>query len=144
MTASFRPELARDIYTQRSEGRFPRFVGAEMVAIEAERVRMRLALRPEHLAPNGFLHAGVMVTLADTACGYGALAHLPQGASSFTTVELKTNFLGTLREGAITCDAVPAHLGRSTQVWDAEVTNEASGQRLALFRCTQIVLWPRT
>jgi len=140
---SFRSELTPDALAQRSEGRFPGYVGVEMVAIDAERVRMRLALRPEHLAPNGFLHAAVMITLADTACGYGALAHLPQGASNFTTVELKSNFLGTLRDGAITCDAVPAHLGRSTQVWDAEIKSEASGQRLALFRCTQIVLWPR-
>ncbi|RPI48374.1 MAG: PaaI family thioesterase [Betaproteobacteria bacterium] len=115
-----------------------------MVAVESGRIRMRLSLRPEHLAPNGFLHAAVMITLADTACGYGALANLPQGASNFTTVELKCNFLGTARDGAIACDATPVHLGRSTQVWDAEVRDEASGQRLAMFRCTQLVLWPRS
>ncbi|RPI41010.1 MAG: PaaI family thioesterase, partial [Betaproteobacteria bacterium] len=78
-----------------------------MVAVESGRIRMRLSLRPEHLAPNGFLHAAVMITLADTACGYGALANLPQGASNFTTVELKCNFLGTARDGAIACDATP-------------------------------------
>jgi uncharacterized protein (TIGR00369 family) len=141
--SAFRSDIDCASLQQRSAGRFPGFVGAEMVTLEAGRVRMRIALRAEHLAPNGFLHAGVMVTLADTACGYGALAHLPQGAANFTTVELKSNFLGTMREGAITCDATPVHLGRSTQVWDAEVKSEADGRRLAVFRCTQIVLWPR-
>ena len=68
---------------------------------------------------------------------------LPQGASGFTTLELKANFLGTAREGAIACLARPVHLGRTTQVWDAEVTLEGTETRLALFRCTQMVLWPK-
>lgn len=141
--ANFRPDVDLTELERRSRASFPGFVGLEMVAIEEGRVSMRLPLRPEHLAPNGFLHGAVVVALADTACGYGTLAHLPQGASSFTTIELKTNYLGTAREGAIVCDAKPVHTGRSTQVWDAEVRNEANGQRLAMFRCTQIILWPR-
>jgi len=129
---------------RRSRGCFPGMVGVEMVRLAELEVSMRLELRSEHLAPHGFLHGAVVVALADTACGYGTLAHLPQGASSFTTIELKTNYLGTAREGAIVCDARPLHMGRSTQVWDAEVRNEASGQRIALFRCTQMILWPKS
>lgn len=128
---------------RRGQGRFPGMVGLEMVRLEERLVVMRLALRPEHLAPNGFLHAAVVVALADTACGYGTAVHLPRGATSFTTAELKTNYLGTAREGAIVCEATPLHMGRTTQVWDAEVRNEASGERVAVFRCTQILLWPR-
>ena len=141
--SDLRPEVDIAELDRRSRGSFPGLVGIEMVALEARKVRMRLALRPEHLAPNGFLHAAVVIALADTACGYGTLAHLPQGADSFTTIELKSNFLGTAREGAIACDAAAAHMGRSTQVWDAEVRNESGGQAIALFRCTQIILWPR-
>jgi uncharacterized protein (TIGR00369 family) len=115
-----------------------------MVRVAERCVVMRLALRPEHLAPNGYLHGAVVVALADTACGYGTASHLPQGASSFTTVELKTNYLGTARDGAIVCEATPAHMGRSTQVWDAVVRDEAKDQRIALFRCTQLILWPRS
>lgn len=140
---TFRPEFDPAELNRRSQGKFPGHVGVAVEAVESGRVRMRLPVRPEHLAPNGFMHAAVVVTLADTACGYGALAHLPQGATGFTTAELKSNFLGTAREGVIVCEARPAHLGRSTQVWDAEVSNEATGQRLALFRCTQMILWPR-
>ena len=141
--SDLRPEVDIAELDRRSRGSFPGLVGIEMVALEARKVRMRPALRPEHLAPNGFLHAAVVIALADTACGYGTLAHLPQGADSFTTIELKSNFLGTAREGAIACDAAAAHMGRSTQVWDAEVRNESGGQAIALFRCTQIILWPR-
>jgi uncharacterized protein (TIGR00369 family) len=128
---------------RRSAGLFPGLVGLETIKVDQGLVRMRLALRSEHLAPNGFLHGAVVVALADTACGYGTLAHLPVGASGFTTVELKTNYLGTALEGAITCDAVPLHMGRSTHVWDAEVRHEGNGDRLAMFRCTQMILWPR-
>ena len=77
------------------------------------------------MAPNGFLHAASVIALADTSCGYGCVAYLPQGANGFTTIELKSNFLGTAREGAIACRA-PVHLGRTTQVWDAVVTVEGA------------------
>ncbi len=102
-----------------------------------------MAVRPDLLAPNGYLHAASVIGLADTSCGYGCVALLPKGARGFTTVELKSNFLGTATEGAIRCQAAPVHLGRTTQVWDAVVSNEATAARIALFRCTQMVLWPK-
>ena len=83
------------------------------------------------------------MALADTSCGYATIAHLPQGAASFTTIELKSNFLGTVREGSVSCTASAQHLGRNTQVWDAVVSDEATGRRIALFRCTQMILWPK-
>jgi 1,4-dihydroxy-2-naphthoyl-CoA hydrolase len=123
-------------------GHLPALLGVEILTVAADgAVHSRLALRPELMAPNGFLHAATVVALADTSCGYGCVARLPEGASGFTTVELKANFLGTAREGAIECRASPLHLGRTTQVWDAVVS--ASTGRIAVFRCTQMVLWPR-
>ena len=121
----------------------PGLLGVKIVTVSREAVESRMAVRREVMAPNGFLHAASVIALADTSCGYGCLATLPTGARGFTTVELKSNFLGTAREGHIACRATPAHLGRSTQVWDAVVTDEASGARIALFRCTQMVLWPK-
>ena len=103
----------------------------------------RIDVQPHHWAPNGFLHAGAVVTLADTLCGYGCTMSLPEGATGFTTVELKSNHLGTVREGAIIGRARMVHGGRTTQVWDAEVSDEASGKVIAVFRCTQLVLYPR-
>jgi 1,4-dihydroxy-2-naphthoyl-CoA hydrolase len=122
-------------------GSLPDFLGITWTHAEAGIVEGRLLIEPRHLAPNGYLHAATVIALADTACGYGCRTKLPEGASDFTTVELKENFLGTAREGAISCRAVVAHAGRSTQVWDAEVRSEESGKALALFRCTQIILY---
>jgi uncharacterized protein (TIGR00369 family) len=122
-------------------GYLPGLVGVEIVTAEPGLVHSRLAVRREVMAPNGFLHAATVVALADTSCGYGCVANLPEGASGFTTIELKANFLGTAREGFIACRAVPVHLGRTTQVWDAQVLLEGSARKIALFRCTQMVLW---
>jgi 1,4-dihydroxy-2-naphthoyl-CoA hydrolase len=141
-TSSFRPELTAEVFNSRSRGHLPGLTGVEVLRVSPEGVESRMAVRREVMAPNGFLHAASVIALADTSCGYGCVAHLPQGASGFTTIELKTNFLGTARDGAIVCRARPVHLGRTTQVWDAEVSVEGSGARIALFRCTQMVLWP--
>lgn len=130
-------------FNQRGRGTFPGFVGIEILEMAPNRVRARLPIRAEHLAPNGYLHAGSVITLADTAAGYGCFANKPEGAESFTTIELKSNFLGTARSGAIACEATLVHGGRSTQVWDALVTDETTGKKIAAFRCTQLILYPR-
>jgi len=134
------PSATPEDWNAWSVGHLPGLIGLEILEIERGRVRSRLAVRPDLLAPNGFLHAAAVVALADTSCGYGCVASLPDGAAGFTTIELKTNFLGTLREGGLGCEATLVHGGRSTQVWDARVTDETSGRTLALFRCTQMIL----
>jgi len=133
--------LTREYFNGFGQGHLPGFLGVEIVTVSREAVESRLPVRREVMAPNGFLHAASVIALADTSCGYGCVAALPEGAKGFTTVELKANFLGTARDGAIACRATPVHLGRTTQVWDAVVTNEATGAKIALFRCTQMVLW---
>jgi len=133
----------REHFNSFGKGHLPGLVGVEIVTVTREAVESRMAVRREVMAPNGFLHAASVIALADTSCGYGCLATLPEGANGFTTVELKANFLGTARDGAIICRATPVHLGRTTQVWDAVITVEASGAKIALFRCTQMVLWPK-
>ena len=127
----------------RSEGYLPGLMGIEFLSMEPGRLTSRLSVRPELLAPNGYLHAAVIVALADTTCGYGSMTDLPAGAQNFTTIELKSNFLGTAREGVIGCTATRVHGGRTTQIWDATITDKASGKTLALFRCTQLILYPR-
>ncbi len=126
----------------RSEGYLPGLLGIEFLTMEPGRLTSQLAIRQELLAPNGYLHAAAVIALADTTCGYGAFTGLPTGAQNFTTIELRSNFLGTAREGVIHCTATRIHGGRTTQVWDAEVKDEA-GKTLALFRCTQLILYPK-
>ena len=124
------------------KGHLPELVGLEILEAGPERLVGRLPVRPELLAPNGFLHAASIIALADTLAGYATLLNLPDGAEGFTTLELKANFLGTARGGAILGEATPSHRGRSTQVWDATVTLEESGKTIALFRCSQMILRP--
>lgn len=132
-----------DKLNARSQGTLPGLIGIEFTAYARGHLTSRLVLRPELLAPNGYLHAATIIALADTACGYGTFTDLPEGANNFTTIELKSNFLSTAREGTIACTATRVHSGRTTQVWDAAVTDEASGKTIALFRCTQLILYPR-
>ncbi|MEP6941671.1 MAG: PaaI family thioesterase [Betaproteobacteria bacterium] len=140
---ALRPEATLDKFVDRGRGHLPGLIGIRILAIAENRLDAELDIRPELLAPNGFLHAASVIALADTACGYACIAHLPEGAENFTTIELKSNFLGTLRSGTIACVATPAHLGRTTHVWDAVVRDKSSERTIALFRCTQMILGPR-
>ncbi len=121
----------------------PGLVGIVFTAAGDGWLEAELAVRKDLMAPNGYLHAGTIVTLADSCCGVGCVRALPDGAKGFTTIELKSNFLGTALEGVIACRAEARHRGRTTQLWDAEVRDKSSGKIIAHFRCTQLVLWPK-
>jgi uncharacterized protein (TIGR00369 family) len=141
--STLRPEVTIESLNRMGDEYLPGYLGVEITALAQGTLASRMAVKKLHVAPNEFLHAASVVALADTACGYATIAHLPAGAQSFTTIELKSNFLGTVRDGGIACTATAQHLGRTTQVWDAVVTDEASGRKIALFRCTQMILWPK-
>jgi len=139
MQQAFNPEA----FTERGKKYLPGLLGIVVTGVDKNALTAELAVKESHLAPNGYLHAGTVVTLADTACGYACIANLPEGAVSFTTIELKSNFLGTAREGIIECEAKAVHTGRNTQVWDALVRHRDTGKLIATFRCTQMILWPK-
>lgn len=130
-------------FNARAPGRLPGLIGLVITDVRRGAVTSRLDVREELPAPNGYLHAATVVAIADTSCGYGTLANLPQDATGFTTIELKTNFLGTVRDGAVICECTMTHAGRTTQVWDATVRDEATGKVIAVFRCTEMILYPR-
>lgn len=138
-------EASKDLahYNRVGTGYLPGLLGIEITGIGEAALQAQIKVLQSHLAPNGYLHAGSVITLADTACGYACVANLPEGALNFTTIELKSNFLGTAREGVVACEAKAVHLGRNTQVWDALVTHVDTGKLIATFRCTQMVLWPK-
>ncbi|MEG0945575.1 MAG: PaaI family thioesterase [Comamonas sp.] len=121
----------------------PGLLGMRFVKVQPDEVVATLDARRALGAWNGYLHAGAVVSLADTCCGYGTVRSLPTGASGFTTVELKSNMLGTARQGRVVCTARPLHQGRTTQVWDAEVRREVDNALIASFRNTQLILWPK-
>ena len=141
--SKLRPEITISDLNARGSEYLPGYLGIEITTLAQDTLSSRMPVRKLHFAPNDFLHAASVVALADTTCGYATIAHLPEGAQSFTTIELKSNHLSTIKEGGIACVAEAQHLGRTTQVWDAVVTDEANGRKIALFRCTQMILWPK-
>lgn len=132
-----------DEWNARGAGHLPGHLQLQMLKVEANEVIARLQVTEKHMTWHGFLHAGTAVSLADTCCGYGALCALPDGAESFSTVDLSSSHVGTAREGNIICTAKPVHLGRTTQVWEASVTRDNDHRMISKFRCTQLILWPR-
>jgi 1,4-dihydroxy-2-naphthoyl-CoA hydrolase len=135
--------ITPDQYNAFQKGHLPDYLGILVEEATPDRFIMAFVVQKHHHAPNGYLHAGAVVTLADTACGYATVQNLPEGAKGFTTIELKSNFFATAKQGKVRAVAVPVHRGRTTQVWDAEVVSEESGKRMALFRCTQAILWDK-
>ena len=126
-----------------NEGKLPGHLGLVITAVEPGRVVGRFAVRPDLVAHIGFLLAGAVLSVADILCAYGVSTVWPEGANGFTTAEVKCNFMGTLTDGAVVVSATLLHGGRTTQVWDAAVEDEATGRLMAVFRCTQIILYPR-
>jgi 1,4-dihydroxy-2-naphthoyl-CoA hydrolase len=133
--------LTPEDFARSGDGHLPGHLGIVVTEVGVGRLRAELHIKPFLMAPNGYLHAGTVVAMADTAAGYGCMANLPDGAIGFTTIELKSNHLGTARHGVIDCVATVAHAGRTTQVWDSLVTHRETGKTIALFRCTQMILY---
>jgi uncharacterized protein (TIGR00369 family) len=134
-----RPEITPEHFHERQRGTLPDRYGVRVVELAQGRLVAELEVQPWMRAPNGYLHAASVILLADTGAGYATVAHLPEGAKNFTTIELKTNFLGSAQEGLLRAECVAEHLGRTTQVWSATVFGP-NGRKMALFRCTQMIL----
>src|SRR5579875_2364335 len=100
-----------------NQDHLPGMVGMVVTHAEPGLMRACMEAKPELIAPIGFLFAPALVALADTLCAYGVQP--PPGASGFTTAELKCNFMSTIREGFVLCEAKRVHGGRTTEVWDA-------------------------
>jgi 1,4-dihydroxy-2-naphthoyl-CoA hydrolase len=125
-------------------GLLPDVFGIEWEEVARGLAVARITVARRHMAPNGFLHAASVIALADSCTGFGCQASLPEGGISFTTVELKANYFSSAKEGDVVgCRATMKHGGRTTQVWDADVVNETAGKAMAVFRCTQMILYPR-
>lgn len=135
--------LTPEAINQQDKNNLPGLLGMQVIELESGHAKLSLDVRPDLLAINGFLHAGTVVSLADTAAGYGCMATLPEGAEAFTTIELKCNMMGTARDGSVSCIATCLHAGRTTQVWETVVSNDTTGKTIAKFTCTQMVLYPR-
>ena len=130
-----------DDFNTKSKGCFPEVLGIKVTAIKGNRLQAEMPIQQAFLAPNTYLHAGSIVTFADTIAGYSTILNLPEKAKSFTTIELKSNFLRTLQEGILECESEPEHMGRSTHIWRIKVLDKATKKVLAILCCTQMILY---
>lgn len=137
----FHAERNADFFNQIAKGTLPEYLGIRINLISEQEKEAEFTVQKHLLAPNGFLHAGSVVTLADTLAGFACVAHLPEGAKGFTTIELKSNFMSTALSGIVVAHATAEHLGKTTQVWDVIVRHKDTGKKMAMFRCTQMVLY---
>ena len=135
------PNKNPEYFNRLSQDHFPEHMGIVVTKVEQVLLELEMELRKEFFAPNGFLHAGSIVTLADTGAGYATVAHLPSDARIFTTLELKTNFMGAARDGKLKAICEAEHMGKSTQVWLVSVIDTTKDKQVALFSCTQMILY---
>lgn len=133
--------MTKEYFNQLSKGHFPAYLGIEIVEVEKPFIKAEMQIKEQFIAPNKFLHAGSIVTFADTVAGYSTLLNLPEGAKSFTTLELKCNFIRTTKSGTIECTSEIEHLGRTTQIWRVVVVNKETKKKMASFSCTQLILY---
>jgi uncharacterized protein (TIGR00369 family) len=119
-------------------GRLPELLGLEITDVESGRVVGKVEVRPDLLGQAGYMVGGAVLSIADTLCAYGVSTAWPEGARGFTTVEVTCNFISAIKHGVGVCTAKLLHSGRTTQIWDAEFAEEATGRLLAAFRCTQV------
>ena len=137
----FNQQLTIDQFNFFGKECLPGLLGIKITELKENFISAEIEITSSHFAPNGYIHAGSLVTLADTLAGYGCIAHLPENGNSFTTIELKSNFLSSAKSGTMICEARPLHLGKTTQLWDATVRHKESNKVMALFRCTQLIIY---
>ena len=111
----------------------PSRMGVVINHVGSGEVRSELAVQPWLLAPNTFLHAGAVIVLADVSAGYGCIANLPAGAVGFTTVELKSNHVGTARDGTIECVAKAMHLAERRKYGTPSLRTASPAKRSLCF-----------
>ena len=133
---------ALEVVIEFGKSHLPGHLGVEIVDNSPGFIAAELEVAEHLLAPNGYLHAATVVALADTAAGYGAVDNLPEGAIGFTTIELKTNFIGSAHSGRVRADTRLVHGGRTTQLWEANVIRVDDGKLIARFTCTQLMMYP--
>jgi len=137
----YNPAFNTDYFNKISNGYFPAHLGIKIIHTEEGCVQAEMPIEKEFFAPNGYLHAGSIVTFADTIAGYSTVAHLPDKAKSFTTIELKSNFVGAIREGKLIGESIAEHLGRTTHIWRVMVKDGTTQKKIALFTCTQLIIY---
>jgi uncharacterized protein (TIGR00369 family) len=118
---------------------FPGLMGVKLEEAAPDRVVASMRVRPDLCTSGDTLHGGAFMAFADTLGAVATVLNMPPGART-TTIESKTNFMSGASAGTtVRAVCTPLHRGRSTMVWQTEITSEA-GRRCAIVIQTQMVL----
>ena len=115
-----------------------RTLGIEIAEAGPERVVATMPVGPPVHQPFGYLHGGASVALAETVVSVGAYLAAPEGHTAFG-MEINANHLRPMREGTLTATATPVYVGRTSQVWQAELRDER-GRLVCISRCTLAIV----
>jgi 1,4-dihydroxy-2-naphthoyl-CoA hydrolase len=121
---------------------FAAALGMELLEATPELVVSRLQWTAERCTTGGVMHGGALMALADNGGGVCAFLNLPEGAVGTATIESKSNFLRAVREGAVTANTRPLHVGRTIAVVETELVRD-DGKLAAKVTQTQAFHYPR-
>ena len=137
----FRPDITLDTHNQWSEGTLMQPLGIRFTEIGPDYVRGTMPVDARTHQPYGLLHGGASVALAETLGSTAAGLCVEEG-QGVVGIEINANHLRGVREGIVTGTARPLHVGRSTQVWEIRIEDEA-GQLVCISRLTLAVIRKR-
>ena len=137
----FRPDITLDTLNQWSDGTLMQPLGIQFTEIGADYVRGTMPVDARTHQPYGLLHGGASVAVAETLGSTAAGLCVEEG-EGVVGIEINANHLRGVREGTVTGTARPLHVGRSTQVWEIRIEDEA-GQLVCVSRITLAVIRKR-
>jgi len=139
MPASTESSSLPDWYRPLANSGLALVLGIEMVELSVERVVATMPVDDRTRQPFGLLHGGASIALAETVASFGAAVHIDRERFSAVGLEINGNHVRAKTDGVVRATGVPVHLGRSTQVWSIEITDE-QGRLVCVSRCTMAIV----
>ncbi len=121
------------------EGSVWEMLDITLVLAEKDRVVATMPIGPNHRQQVGYLHGGISITLAESIASLGTVLNIDASKQMAFGLEINANHLRPKRDGQLTGVATPIHRGRTTHVWDVQITDE-NDKLICVSRCTIAVV----
>ena len=138
MTIWFKP-ITTDALNQRSQNTIAEFLGIQFTEVGENSLTATMPATPRTKQPLGIVHGGANVVLAETIASTAANAVIDLDQCYCVGLEINANHIRPVSEGVVTAITRPIHLGRTTQVWQIDIFNEA-GKQTCISRMTAAVV----
>jgi uncharacterized protein (TIGR00369 family) len=114
-------------------------LGIEIIEYTKERVVATMPVTSKTHQPFGLMHGGVSVVIAETVASAGSYLFIDIEKQRAVGLEINANHIRSVREGVVKAVGVPAHVGRTTIIWDIRIYNEEE-KLVCISRCTMAVI----